>query len=60
MNIFIFQQKGDRKLKSIKPDVYEDFSSQDSDIITTWCVNEKWILDSVQFHALLPFIDYQL
>ena len=24
------------------------------------CVTEKWILDSVQFHVIMPFSDYPL
>ena len=44
----------------MKPDVYEDFSTQDSDDLKTWNINEKWILDSVQYHALMPLVDYEL
>lgn len=31
---------------------------EDRSDITTCCVTEKWILDSIQFHVIMPFADY--
>ena len=41
-------------------DVYNECDSQDDNNLTAWCVNEKWILDSVQNQMLMPFEDYAL
>lgn len=54
------QQKGDRKNGAAVIDVYNECDSQDDNNLTAWCVNEKWILDSVQNQMLMPFEDYAL
>ena len=55
-----FQQKGDSKKGAAVIDVYNECDSQDDNNLTAWCVNEKWILDSVQNQMLMPFEDYAL
>lgn len=33
---------------------------EDRTDLTTCCVTEKWILDSIQFHIVMPFSDYPI
>jgi len=43
-----------------QPRVAQVLVGEEREIEGVHCVTEKWILDSVQFHVVMPFSDYPL